>query len=110
MMKFTTIYLDENKIEICNSILGRETIKVNGEIVSSKFSITGAEHVFSITENGTVADCKLKLGFGLNGVVFDLYKNNKPIVESPKNGCLILFVVVFFIALVIGLLKDFVLK
>ena len=109
-MKFTTIYLEENKIEIFNSILGRETIKVNGEIVSSKFSITGAEHIFSITENGTITDCKLKLGFGFNGVVFDLYKNNKPIVESPKSGCLILFIVVFFIALVIGLLKDFVLK
>jgi hypothetical protein len=109
-MKFTTIYLEENKIEISNSILGIETIKVNGEIVSKKFSITGAEHTFSITENGTIADCNLKMGFGFHGVVFDLYKNNKPIVESPKNGCLIFFAVVFFIGLVIGLLNDFVLK
>jgi len=109
-MKLTTIYLGENKIEISNSIFGRETIKVNGEIVSQKSSITGAEHIFSITENGTVADCKLKLGFGFNGVVFDLYKNNKPIIESPKSGCLILFVAVFFIGLVIGLLTDFALN
>lgn len=28
-MKYTTIYLGENKIEIFNSIIGRETIKVN---------------------------------------------------------------------------------
>ena len=110
-MKFTTIYLEENKIEILNSILGRETIKVNDEIVSRKFSIGGAEHIFSITENGTIAKCKLRLGFGFNGVVFDLYKNDKPIVESPKSGLLILFMTVFFIVLFvvlgIGIIKYF---
>lgn len=35
-MKYTTVYLDENKIELFNTILGKETIKVNGEIVSEK--------------------------------------------------------------------------
>lgn len=103
-MKFTTIYLEDNKIEIFNSILGRETIKVNGEIVSNKYSITGAEHTFSITENGTIAKCKLKIGFGLYGVIFDLYKNNKPIIESPKSDFLKFFIVVFFIAVLIGLI------
>ena len=33
-MKFTTIYLEENIIEIHNSFLGKETIKVNNKIVS----------------------------------------------------------------------------
>ena len=35
-MKFTTIYLDENKIEIVSSFAGKETIKVNDEVVSQK--------------------------------------------------------------------------
>lgn len=51
-MKFTTIYLGENKIELFNSLLGKETVKVNDEMVSSKFSITGTEHLFSIKEQG----------------------------------------------------------
>jgi hypothetical protein len=109
-MKFTTIYLGENKIEVFNSLLGRETIKVNGDIVSQKFSIFGTEHNFTVKENEEIVECKIDFGFGFNGVVFNLYRNNKPVVESPKSGCLIFFLVGFFIALVIGLLKDFVLK
>jgi len=107
-MKFTTIYLEDNKIEILNSILGKETIKVNGETVSSKYSIAGGEHIFSITEKGTIANCTIRMGFGLNGVVFDLTKNNKPIVESPKNGNLILFMGAFFIVLIVGLVIGFI--
>ena len=109
-MKFTTVYLEENKIEIFNSILGRETIKVNGEIVSNKYSFAGAEHLFSITENGTIANCKLQMGFGLNGVVFDLYKNKKPIVESPKSNFLRIFSALVIVGVVIGLIVGFVLN
>ena len=109
-MKFTTVYLDENKIEIFNSILGRETIKVNGEIVSNKYSITGGEHLFTITENGTIANCKLRMGFGLNGVVFDLYKNKKPIVESPKNDYLKIFIALLIFGILIGLFVSYIFK
>jgi len=108
-MRFTTIYLGENKIEVFNNLLGRETIKVNGEIVSRKFSIFGAEHIFTLKENEESIEHRIDFGFGFNGVVFSLYRENKPIIESPKNGCL-LFIAIFFIALTIGLLKDFVLK
>lgn len=98
-MKFTTVYLDENKIEVFNSIIGQETIKVNGEIVSQQYSILGAEHNFTVTENGTISNCKLKMGLGLNGVVFDLFKNNKPVVESPKSGYLTLLVLLFLVGI-----------
>ena len=106
-MKYTTIHVGENKIEVFNTLLGVEKIKVNGEIVSRKFSIFGAEHNFTIKENDKNVECKIDFGFGLHGVVFNLYKDNKPIVESPKNGCL-LFIVIFLVALAIGLMKDFV--
>lgn len=85
-MKFTTLYLLENKIEISNSLFGKETIKVNDEIVSEKYSITGAEHVFLLNEQGKEVECKIKLGYGLNGVIFSLYLDNKTIVESPQGG------------------------
>ena len=106
-MKFTTVYIGENKIEIFNTLLGVEKIKVNGEIVSKKFSIFGTEHNFAIKENDENVECKINFGFGFHGVVFNLYKDNKPIIESPQNGCL-LFIAIFLIALAIGLMKDFV--
>jgi hypothetical protein len=81
-MKFTTIYLEENSIEIHNSFLGKETIKVNNKIVSEIRSFFGAEHNFKINENENIVDCRIIIGFSLHGVVFNLYKNNKPIIIS----------------------------
>lgn len=81
-MKFTTIYLEENTIEVHNSFLGKETVKVNNEIVSEKNSIFGAEHNFKINEIGKKIECRIKIGFSINGAVFNLYKNNKPIIIS----------------------------
>lgn len=106
-MKFTTVYLDENKIEVFNSILGKETIKVNGEIVSEIYSLFGAAHTFKIKENEQDVDCKIVFGFGLNGVVFDFYKDEKPIIESPKNGCLGFLLIVFCIAIVFRAMDYF---
>lgn len=104
-MKLTTIYLEENKIEIFNSLLGKEKIKVNNEIVSEKFSFSGTEHHFKIKENDEFKDCKIKIGFGAHGVVFSLYKENQPIIESNENkGC---FVVFMIIGLAIGFLIGF---
>ena len=106
-MKFTTIHLDDNKIEVSNSFLGKETVKVNGEIVSEIFSMAGATHIFNIKENDQEVPCKLILGYGLNGVVFDLYKDEKLIIESPKKGCLAFFLIVFFIVIAFKALDYF---
>lgn len=100
-MKFSTIHLGNNKIEIFNSFLGKETIKLNGEIVSEKSSITGAKHYFKIIENEQKVDCKLILGYGANGVVMDLYKDNVAIIESPKSSYL---VIMFLFTLLIVIL------
>jgi hypothetical protein len=40
-MKYTTVHLDKNKIELFNTLLGKETVKVNGEIVSEKVQLQG---------------------------------------------------------------------
>ncbi len=104
-MKYTTIHLGDNKIELYNSLMGKETIKVNGEIVSSKYSMLGAEHPFTIREDGTKVNCTVQFGFGMNGVVFDLYKEGSPIVESEKKGCaglFILFIIVFSVIFVLS--------
>ncbi|WP_421775223.1 hypothetical protein [Gracilimonas sp.] len=104
-MKYTTIHLGGNKIELFNSLLGKETVQVNGEIVSSKYSMLGAEHPFTIPEDGKEVNCTVQFGFSMNGVVFDLHKEGSPIVESEKKGCaglFILFIIVFSVIFVLS--------
>lgn len=101
-MKFTTVHLENNKIELFNSILGKETIRVNNEIVSEKRSLLGTDHFFKITENENEVQCKLVTGFGLSGVVIDLYKDEKPIIESPKNSALGILMIIFFTIIILG--------
>lgn len=103
-MKFTTIHLGENKIEFFNSMLGKETVKVNGEIVSTKSSISGAEHLFTISENNKMVDCKLVTGLSMNGVAIDLYKDGKPVIESPKGGGNSTIIFIIIIGLIAGFL------
>lgn len=105
-MKHATVTLEENKIELFNTLLGKETVKVNGNIVSEKSSITGTDHNFVIIENGTEVKCKLNTGFGINGVVFNLYKNDKPVIESPKNSFLIFLFFIFIGIAAYGLLSN----
>ncbi|MRT92809.1 hypothetical protein [Ancylomarina sp. 16SWW S1-10-2] len=100
-MKYTTVHLDENKIELFNTLLGKETVKVNGKIVSEKSSITGTEHNFVINENGNEIACKLTTGLSMNGVVFSLYKKNKPVIEMAKSGKLA-FVFFVLIGIIVG--------
>ena len=96
-MKFSTVQLDDNKIEIFNSYLGKETIKLNGVIVSEKNSISGGTHIFKIVKNDKEADCKIILGYGSNGVVMDLFVDNVAVIQSPKSSFIIIFIIVGFI-------------
>ncbi len=70
-MKYT---IDNNKIEFLNSILGKETVVVNGEKVSKKFSVTGAEHHFTIKSNHFVLKSN-----------YELFKDKKLKIELLKN-------------------------
>ncbi|UZD24152.1 hypothetical protein PBT90_12235 [Algoriphagus halophytocola] len=101
-MKFTTIYQGENKIEIFNSWLGKEVIKVNDEIVSSKYSVFGTDHTFSMMDNGIESHCKINIGYGINGIVFDFYKNERPIIESPRAGCGFIFWLILLVGFIVG--------
>ncbi|MBO6587119.1 MAG: hypothetical protein JJ953_13500 [Gracilimonas sp.] len=104
-MKYTTVHLGDNKIELFNTLLGKETVKVNGEVVSSTYSMLGAEHTFTVREDGRDVECTIQFGFGMNGVVFDLYKEGTPIIESEQKGCMgmfIVFIIVFSIIFVLS--------
>lgn len=98
-MKFVTFFIEGIQIEYFNSLYGIESIKVNGRVVSKKFSILGAEHNFAIEGN----DYTFRCTSSLLGSYYDLYVNGKPIVESSKNGCLVILLISFAILL----LADF---
>ena len=103
-MKYITINLGENIIEVHNSFLGKETIKVNDKIVSDKFSLFGTEHNFNILENEKEVKCKINIGLSFQGIVFNLHKDEKPVIVYHKNT---LRSVLTLIVIVVILKYDF---
>ena len=108
-MKYLTIYHEGNKIEIYNSILGQETIIVNNEVVSSKYSIFGTEHTFKIKDDSS--DYRIGVGMGITGVTYSFYKDGIAIIE-PSNSAFgqILFIgfcIVIIIAFAVTLWRGF---
>lgn len=87
-MLVTTLHYQNQKIEFYNSWLGKETIKLDGQIVSTKKSLLGAEHVFKIQSDGTERSCRFKSGLGYGGIVYDIYVDGNPILESSKKSFL----------------------
>ena len=78
-MKYLDYNIGNDKIEFLNSILGKETVIVNGKITSEKFSIIGTNHNFKINDNNFILksnyelfmDRKLKIELVKNEVVID---------------------------------------
>jgi hypothetical protein len=86
-MKFLTLQLDENtKIDINNTIWGKETIFYNEEMVSEKTSLLGAVHEFQKEENGHPVSYRIKVGLDLmRGVVYDIFRNEKQVFTNHGN-------------------------
>ncbi|SDW76410.1 hypothetical protein SAMN05444411_102127 [Lutibacter oricola] len=47
-MKYYECHIGSNKLELHNSFLGKETVKLNNRIVSETFSLKGTYHFFKI--------------------------------------------------------------
>lgn len=92
-MKNFTIISKQNKFELYSSFLGKETIKVNDKIVSNKYAFFGAEHFFTIIENGKEVKCRIDMG-GFSDMKF--YKDEKLVVVSQKHH-FINFIMIMFI-------------
>jgi len=80
-----TIYQGENKIELYNSILGKETVYVNNEKVSSKYSFWGTNHIFEVEEAGEWIEYELTTGLGMYGLTIDLYREGYPVIDSSPR-------------------------
>lgn len=105
-MKCATFYFKDDKIEVFNSILGKETVKVNGIIVSSKYSIYGGTHTFSLKDGDEELDCKIEFGTGEYGMVMDFWAGGDPVMLSEKGG----FQFYFFFVIITGLTAYFLLN
>ncbi|GHA39092.1 hypothetical protein GCM10007103_20630 [Salinimicrobium marinum] len=107
-MKVTTIQSGDSKIEFFNSIFGKETVKVNEEIVSEKRSLSGTEHFFKIKDSDSEVNCRLVTGMGRYGLAIDFYKDNKPVIQSYKSGGFIIpFLTAFLGVLIYNLMTDY---
>lgn len=104
-MKYSTLYLQGKKIEIFNSWLGKETIKVNGELKSSKYALFGANHNFQFEDDeGISYDCQINIGMNFTGVFIDVYLDKQPLIVSSVNSSLANF---FYFAFTVGLILFF---
>ncbi|SHJ74593.1 hypothetical protein [Pseudozobellia thermophila] len=51
MPRLALYYIENHKIEIVKTLLGREKVLLNGTKVSEKKSKPGVEHIFSVNKN-----------------------------------------------------------
>lgn len=79
-MKYAEFNIDSNKIEFLNSITGIETVLMNGNRVSSKFSLSGTEHHFKMNTKAFVLQSDYEL-FNKREMKLNLKENNK-LIES----------------------------
>lgn len=73
-MQYKKFKTEHSVIEFHNNWLGVETVIINGQIVSKKSSVMGAEHHFSIMEDGHLARYVLTSKLGMN-VLIDIRRN-----------------------------------
>ncbi len=110
-LKCAEFHIGTKKIEFMNSILGIESVILNGNKVSNKFSIFGTSHNF--TRNSSVLTLKSKYRqFYKNEIQLELEENEKLIetitVLADKKQRI--YTMVFGLALGIGIFKflDFI--
>ncbi|MFN3196145.1 MAG: hypothetical protein ACE364_09370 [Chlorobiota bacterium] len=99
-MKHSTVYYGNSTIELHNTILGKETVIVNGVNVSEKYSLSGTNHRFTFTDEGKERHAQLTTKMNFNGVSFDLYIDNKPVITIPESNEMVTFFLIIIFAAV----------
>ena len=84
-MKYTDFKINGNSIEFHNSIVGKETVFVNGKVTSEKFSIFGTKHKFDIERNQYELKSRLQPIIGI-GVKLELMENGELIETRVVNN------------------------
>ncbi len=104
MKKAAEFYLEKNKIEIFNSLIGgKELVLLNGSKVSEKNSFLNPEHYLTI--HGENYHIQLKRPFlGLKNKDLKIHKNSLPIKLDYNRGQNVtsIFVLVIVLGLSLG--------
>ncbi|MBQ4821690.1 hypothetical protein [Aquimarina sp. MMG016] len=109
-MKHAEYIIENNKVEVFNTLLGKESIFLNGTKVSEKYSLLGSNHYFKIG-NDNYSIRPYPTLEKISGVGFMIHKNGLPIkiksifkIKRIKNT-LRLFTSVL-LGIIIGLLSG----
>lgn len=101
-MKSAEYYIDNYKVEIFHSLRGRETVFVNGLMVSESEGFLTNSHNFKIDGDTIFIQCKLGASESL-GRSYQIYRNGQPMqamnFKMPSSNGLLAFVVVLGLGL-----------
>jgi hypothetical protein len=105
MKKAAEFYLEKNKIEIFNSLIGKQRVLLNGSKVSEKNTLLDPEHYLTIQGENYYIRLK-RCFFSLKSEDLKIHKNSLPLnldYTSAKSSRSILFLVI-----VLGLWLGFI--
>lgn len=80
-MKYAEFNIDSNKIEFLNSVLGFESVLLNGKRISKKFSFSGIKHKIRLNSDDLTLESKYKQ-FDKNEIRIELRKNGELIEKQ----------------------------
>ncbi len=89
-------YIENHKIEVVSTFLGKEKILLNGKTVSEKSSSIGTSHTFTIGKNEYRIAQRDK-SYRKRGNIFEIRKNGMPVSLvniRPKTSTQLLFLVI----------------
>ncbi|MCP9763448.1 hypothetical protein [Lacihabitans soyangensis] len=87
-MRYLTLKINPTtELSIDNSIWGKETIKLNGAIVSEKTSIWGSEHCFEVLEDSKEVTYKVIIKMGIDiRVTYLITRDGQEILNDEKES------------------------
>ena len=89
-MKLVTVNVGTTSIEVKNNKWsGRESIFVNGKLVSKQFSIFGSNHKFQVTENGASVDYVVVIGLNWLMATVKIIRAGVVLMDSSEDGYVI---------------------
>ena len=86
-MRFTSCFYNGNEISVHNSIWGVESVRYNGEKMTSIFSFGGATHEFSVYEEDILVTYRIEIALGLMGVGVSIWRNGETLLLGRGASC-----------------------
>jgi hypothetical protein len=83
-MRYLTLKINPNtELSIDNSIWGKETVKLNGVVVSEKVSFWGSIHKFKVVEQGEDFNYEVRIKMTLNiGIEYFVAINGETLMDD----------------------------